>query len=408
MKNHSKVLSTALLIILCSINFFGFEPYLGLISKTVTVIVIIGLQFSFLRQKKSNYYFKREVLLLMFLPFASVITSYIYWHQPILSTIQVTRGMFLWGFYFYLHKINIKPVTLIKCTTLVAVTFVVINLVQQFSYPRYVFFGLSDGGETYDIEIRNGLYRFRVEGVLYAFIPFFYFFSRIIKKFNIKYLSYMLICFAGIFVSLTRQYYAAAIIPLFFTPLFVKSTFHRRVIGVVFIGVLSLFGIYYLTPYLSSMVEMTQEHLNNEDYVRWLAYSFYLFEFWKGPMTVMFGNGMHLEGTAYGKIVREIYDNFKFIHSDIGIIGAMNRYGLVYLLINIFLYVKLIGLFKYIDLQYKLLVVASLITIMMVYWTRDPIFFSIILYLIEKSFKRNKYDRYKNRYDRNSHSQLQQ
>ena len=88
----------------------------------------------------------------------------------------------------------IKEKIIIAILTILVLMILFIQLVQQFTFPIAPF-GINIQAETTNnlIEIRNGLFRFRIETACFAMLLVFFLLGTIVKK-N-KTLGYNIICF---------------------------------------------------------------------------------------------------------------------------------------------------------------------------------------------------------------------
>lgn len=95
-----------------------------------------------------------------------------------------------------------------------------IQIIQQFTYPIVVC-GTFDENEMLrkglleDVEIRNGLYRFRLNtNGIFTMIILFYVWGRMKTKMMIKYFIVFIILLASIYLSLTRQLIVTSLVTL--------------------------------------------------------------------------------------------------------------------------------------------------------------------------------------------------
>ena len=78
----------------------------------------------------------------------------------------------------------------------------------------------------------------------------------------------------------------------------------------------------------ADMIEETNKNMG-EDYVRWLSYDYYWSESISSPIYFLFGHGP-LVGTAAGLRLQDIEMNSGLWRADIGIVGNIYNYGILY------------------------------------------------------------------------------
>ena len=96
-----------------------------------------------------------------------------------------------------------------------------------------------------------------------------------------------------------------------------------------FLGILALLAIPYISIIYNSLVEETQMQLEDENYNRWQALSFYLIEMKTNVWHYLIGNGVWSSFGEYNKIM-VLAQNFRGCYiSDIGILGTYFYYGII-------------------------------------------------------------------------------
>ncbi len=379
-----------IIIILISISFFSCDLISDRMVNVLTLLVIFYLVLEYMKYKdasvKKTAMFSKPVLMLMLFPFLSSITCYIYRGQPIINSLIVNREMLLWVFYFFLHWKRVNPQYLINCVCGIGICFALINIIQQITYPSFAYFGVVTN-EFGILEERNGFYRFRISGSEYVFFLTFYSFYLLLARKSVKSLIFFILGIAGIYLTLTRQLWVAAIISLLLIPLLLSNIqTSKKILFTIFGSMACILIINNLdTIFGRDLLEQSSNQFYNSDYVRWRAYEFYGLDYWVDWFNMLLGNGMHAEvaGNQYGAYIRKIYDDFGLFQSDIGIVGVFSQYGLIYVLAIVLFYRKLFILRTYVQPYILMLICASLVTIFMIFWVRDAVFFSIILYMVD-------------------------
>ncbi|MDA3780763.1 MAG: hypothetical protein PF487_11175 [Bacteroidales bacterium] len=376
-------------ILLISIRFWSFQGISDKIYDIIDMFVILFMFFEVLKfspvLRKKNLPFKINVNLFIFLPLLSTVGAYYYHDQSYYLSLLVLRSNFFWLFYYLLHIYGVPINKLIKMLLYIGVVWALINIIQQFTYPIYFFFArLIDG----DIEYRAGVYRFMINRSHYGIFLLLYSAFKFYSTRKGKYLFYITLSLVGIYFLGTRQVTFAAIICLFLLGFLHKGNI--KVLTIAFTIIIASLFFYYRTQLFGQYIQMTSSQLD-EDYIRILAGDFYLNRFWPDEIvSKIIGNGKENGLSEYGKKMWYIYDNLHFYRNDVGIIGAFNMFGILYV-INI-LWVNLKGLFFNVQNKknnyLRLFFLNALLTMIMTehYFVPSAIpFFCVIFYLLEKN-----------------------
>src|SRR5690606_31568872 len=81
----------------------------------------------------------------------------------------------------------------------------------------------------------------------------------------------------------------------------------------------------------SELIEITNDQLDNDDYIRFLSADYYLNEYWPHWSTKLLGNGRAHGLSEYGEEMALLTD-LGFHRSDVGIIGTYNEFGIFYII----------------------------------------------------------------------------
>lgn len=397
MKNPKIALIIIFIITCISTNFFCFIGYSDATSKIVSLILICYLClesvfFIFNNNIGSLAIFRNDIRLLTFIPFVSCLSCYIYHGQDILTTAIATRMNLFWLFYFVLHKYRIQPNIVIKNLIIFAFIAVSIYIIQQLFYPSFYLF--DEKSDRDEVEIRNGLYRFRLFiNTYFIFWALYFFTEQYFSYRKVKYFCFAFLMLVGVYLTLTRQIWFSIAIPLLFIPLLKENKLQIKmlfplliclIIAFVFFSNLNLF-------FDSDLIDMTSSQLEDEDDIRMVAMIYFGLENWADFINVLLGNGIPAIGkSAYGNQMEILRDDYGLFASDVGIVGVFSNYGLIYILVFAHLYIKIFRNFKYLSLKYRLLIIASVINLPLASWN-IPIFMSMVLYLIDEDINKNKY-----------------
>ena len=96
-----------------------------------------------------------------------------------------------------------------------------------------------------------------------------------------------------------------------------------------FLGILALLAIPYISIIYNSLVEETQMQLEDENYNRWQALSFYLIEMKTNIWHFLIGNGVWSSFGEYKRLMVMAQEFRGCYISDIGILGTFFYYGII-------------------------------------------------------------------------------
>jgi hypothetical protein len=296
---------------------------------------------------RTNKYRKRMlfssfVKVIISLTLLSSISAYFFHDQSFSLSLLASRTIFFWLLYYMLHQMAVDRARLEKVLLCLGIIWSCIMVVQQFSYPVIFFNQLQDqtaGQVQADID-RGGLLRIFVDGEAFGTFLVFYCWRKIQDKINIQYLCLFILGIAALFFTGSRQVIFSTILIIIADTFF--STRASNLASNRFIIVISavFFGVYFFAfEYLSKLIELSfKQKVSSKDYIRNLEISYFLFNYWPHWLTFFIGNGWEHMTSPYGKNVTFIKDVMKFYRSDIGLIGALNKFGLFYCIAILSLY----------------------------------------------------------------------
>ena len=329
LRKKDKISFIIILILIVIINkgfkFIYWPIELGNITIGLVSCVLAIIWF-LCRINKKGANFSSIVLFFTFFPFFSIINSVSIGESFSSCLARSFTYSFLWVTYFLLHYFEIRERTILNVFGFIGLFIFVVQIVQQFTYPN-VFFGVlpdetSIGGLIY-VEIRNGILRFRNEadyGVIYAFALLLF----LKGKYTTKNFVFFLILAVSVYLTLTRQIILSFMLVVLFSQL---KYIQKKLIKTLFILFLSVVVLwYYYDSLFGAFLERTEYEVNevNDKYVRILAASYLWNDYWKSFSTFLFGYGFpSLYETKLGK-------NFAYYVVDVGFIGAMWKYGIMY------------------------------------------------------------------------------
>lgn len=323
-------------------EYVNWNPtYAGWISN----ILYIGLLVTYMAMKpmRTHCHFKTLVLMIMFLPFLSIINSWSFFSQSPIDSIKALLGQFIWIIYFLLHKYKISESTLLKVFLYVALFIAAVLIIQQFTYPDAPFGTrppetMMEQGLFETAEQRNGLWRFRMHQNAYFTAPIlFVCWLWLRQKMNAKLMILTIILMASVYLTLTRQVMVACILTIFCSTFMGKKKINFTVL---FLGIAFIAALYIFYDVLfSSLAEKTQDE-SSEDNIRVLSATYFWNESIKTPLTFLFGYGLPAYGGQFASYMNELTTIFHFYTSDVGFVGQIFEKGVLYVLVCYLLFCK--------------------------------------------------------------------
>ena len=315
-------MSHVLLIVALSLFLTHFLDYskwnftLGGQLGHVLFIVIFFL-FFLSRDKIRNLKnpFKFELGVFAITPFLTYI-SQIYIYGESFMVIKLYSYFLITAIFyvFYIYKYTEREI--VKAFVVVAVAIAVIQIVQIL-FPSLALFGLGD--TTKDLEIRNGLLRYRFTTIYYTTFALFYFWNKCIIRKNVFFLFMFFLFVISDYLYLTRQYMAGMFVAILFSTFFIKDRTTKRMTFILVMAFVFLL-ISYSDSLLSFFVDSTKNDAS-EDNIRLFAYEFYGQKIIDSPIAFLFGNGFPADQEYW-------QENYLLFVSDIGVVGQVFTHGI--------------------------------------------------------------------------------
>lgn len=337
-KVRNECFKVCIIIFFSAILTSGFSyinwnsTYSGWLVNITSYLLAIWLVFNFPRN--AHFHFRKEVLLLTFIPFLSMINSYLSGSQSFYDSLRPLMPSFIWILYFVFRKYNFSESVMLKSFFIISVFIVLVQIIQQFTYPN-AYFGIStieraiERGHTEIAENRNGLWRFRLgsNGSFTAPILFALFiWTR--KYFNIKLFFLVFILLISIYLTLTRQVIGACLLTLFIS--FFLGRDNRGIAKTILFGGIVFFAIYsYADLLFGSFIDQTNNDLN-ENNIRVLGATYFWNKSVESPLYFLFGHGLPSGQSQFAQQTDYIRNVMYFYTSDVGFIGKIYELGFLY------------------------------------------------------------------------------
>lgn len=320
--------------------FFGLallpESFRDLLEFAAIVMVFLLLLIYRIYYSETPYkqYFKTEVYLFLLSVFFSMFIAYYYHGQDFKTTLVVQRFMYFYTFYFLLHEIGMKFEVLEKIIIVLAGAYLLFFMVQYVIFPTILF--------DVRIDVDRGTLRIFLPGSAFLMYAYFKFLQLFLSKQKLKYAIYVFVIFiVGVVLPGTRQILASI---TFLTMIFIL--FNKQVRSRFFIIILSVIAgisiFFILYDMFMELILLTQMETSSSDEtnVRVLAMIFFLNEFMPADIAYIFGNGQDSLNSGFGKQVHFYKLFYGFFQSDIGIIGDYTKFGVLFVIAQVSIFLK--------------------------------------------------------------------
>ena len=370
---------------------WDFKTYIYLPFYAYFFFVIVSHK-KVLHRNRESMKFSRLIMMMMVVPFLCFISYFsngdLEWQSHPTTFISMC-GSVTFMLYFVLHALQVNEKTLVRLFITAAVCIFILQLVQQLN-PSGALFGIgtdnSDVTQTMSIsdnvEQRNGLYRFRISGILFTILALCYAWQEVLKKRSIKNITFFVMFAASLYLFLTRQYMVATLgMCVFSVFLTGKTSLSSKVKFLIPIALL-LFILYCFSDALfGSLMEQTQDQtLASDTDVRTFAFAYYWNEIITNNLTMFFGAGPYSSAAARAS-------QYNWFWVDIGLVGQWFAWGIGAILTYLFLLYKIFFKRKYDIAPYvRFMTFLTFITSILIYPYTGPVQFmawSIALYIAD-------------------------
>lgn len=311
------------------------------------ILIILTIYEQSRGRSKTNRHYNKfnnmDKIMICFIIFPTIsMYSAIFFHnQNLVQSILAITGQIYYLYYFILKFSQKNVVKVINSLLLLGVVFSFIQILQQITFPTFYFGFINEGNEGY--EVRNNLYRIRVPGEETAVFLFFYSVYRTVRKFSIKYITFIMLALVGIYLTSTRQVIAASLGSM----LFVMVLSMKGKKSIIIFAFLLVFGfiIYsYSNQLFGDMIEDTEKV--DENYIRFASFKYFGIDAnMDNTIAKLIGNGEWYGSSSYGTFQQRLA-TFGLYASDIGIVGVYYKFGIIYVLLILCYFILFFKSFK--------------------------------------------------------------
>lgn len=326
------------LISLCSLGFFTLLIPVPVVKATVLLGVLLVIFFLLVHMVYGTgpiirKHFLIEVVIIIIALITSAIAAEFFHSQSILNTLFAQYEFYFFFFYFLIHLIKPDPDKLLNMFVWLGYVYAVIYFLQYLAYPVEIVSSRS-------LEDR-GTVRILLPGSEFMFTAWFILLSRYFTNRKIIHIIGLLPFILVIVLLATRQVMAATALLTLLNIILSKKL--KSKILVVFLIALSIIPFYYLFQGVFEQIVAVSEkqQTNIQEDIRFLAARYFLFDLNHNPIWIFTGNGMPAPHSDYGRFMFRLADDLGYNQSDVGIIGDMSKFGILYALAQIIYLIKL-------------------------------------------------------------------
>lgn len=300
------------------------------VNFVLNTMIGIYAFYKFRYRGKETLYCRKNTIgiwMLILVMFVSPLVPMFEYNQPYLNTIISQR--FNYVILFYLVLLSIKPnqselLYILKIGARISVVLFLISVFLPgfFIDAATIKETLSSRAEHESTDIG-----FACPGFLILVMYFFFSCAKLTQNPKIKDIIEMMI-FLGVIIAVQNRSTLIGVIPAFCWCL-LKARSKNKIIIYVIIGIIVLLLIPYIDIIYKSLMEETQLQLEDENYNRWQALSFYLIEMKTSIWHYLLGNGVWSSFGEFRHLMVTAQEYRGCYISDIGILGTFFYYGII-------------------------------------------------------------------------------
>jgi len=329
-------------IILSSVSFFylGFIPAViikaleFLVPAMILVLVILLKVYD--RSPRFHKNFNIEISLVFIAVVLSMFGAYFFHRQNFFITFVAQRFVYFFILYYLLHALKPRPQELIHMMILTGTIYAVFYLVQTVVFPVTL--------TTGKVFMDRGTLRIFVPGTGFLVLAYFYSLSKLLQTFHFRYIPVILLAILIFILLGTRIVLASIALATLLNILLSKRVTSKVLAG--FLILLCVIPAYFLfVDIFTAMFTLSERQLSNiEQNTRVRAAIFFLFEFFPNKLAYIIGNGVPSSHSVYGMKIDQYKEAFGFFQSDIGIIGDLTKFGIVFVIAELTVFIRMISM----------------------------------------------------------------
>ena len=243
--------------------------------------------------------------------------------------------MYFYLFYYLLHIFQLKAHDIERLMVIMGVLYVVFFIMQYIFYPTILF--------DVRIDISRGTLRIFLPALGFMFFTYYKFLQEFLKNQKLQHAVFLILFFlVGGILQGTRQTLASMTLItaafIFFSKQVKSKAF---IISLATIAAISVFLIFQ-DIFTEIMATTQMETANQAPNVRTLAATFFLTDFMPANIAYILGNGQDSMNSLYGQRIHLYRTLLGFFQSDIGIIGDYSKFGILFVIAQISIIIRII------------------------------------------------------------------
>jgi len=359
-------------VILVLTWLWAFGAFIFFSSKSRTVSIYTSKYINY------TYYIFAGVLISMF-------SAYFTWGQSFLRTLITQR--YIYSFILLPAILYIQPneSDIIKALKWISIGTILVWFINAFN-PTFVSVDEDSIQLEKNHEFDIGSY---VSGIYFVVLFLYYKIQEYLNKFSWN--SFLKAAILLVFLVLYQnRSLLIGVIPVFIYSL-LKFKSKYKIFWIFLIPTILISGIIYSWSIWESLVDATQNQLNDTEYPRWRALNYFFNDYSPNWFCLIFGNGMPSIGNSdFGNLMEDNIDNGIYA-SDLGMIGMWTIYGLIPLITIYSVIVKVLkGRLFPLYLKFICFHVLVVPTIFHFYTNPGIFMFVLIIYLYSYYTEQNK------------------
>lgn len=330
-----------LLLALITTHFFDIKPLGNIMAMNSgvigTITLYLWIYFGYKKYRSesnrliNNKTTKAPIIWVIAGIFFSFLPAYIYHGQSFLTSLIAYRETYIWFFGIAILYVSPKPKEIITSLTAFSLLFVVASLLRTIDQSLFYY---STVNWTIDSFESKGEILFG-DGLVLMLIPLYYYSEKYRNDSDRKSLVYILFFITSLFIIQNRSTLFVAVVIVMFMVITKKSKYRLLSIGLFSVAAV-VFFVNTINIW-SSLITETTEQIDNEDYNRVKAFTYFMYDANKSWTTFLFGNGfLSTRSTSLS------FDLFEMgiVNSDLGLIGFWNQFGLIPIFVFIVCIIK--------------------------------------------------------------------
>lgn len=322
---EKKVIGLAF-VTLIYLHFFGINV-LNFPGRGTLLLIILCLFSASSVIKYKQLMFGREILFIIAGLSISIISCFIFRHQPIIKSVGASSGIYFVFFYFFMNARQYTINQVEKCILMLSVLFSLCYIIQYVLYPVPIFSGALD-------DINNSIEqkRIRMDGSMLTALGGLFCLNKyfIYKK---KYYIFFMFLFLIPLVMMGFRTMLAAISLCIIGLLLKYNGFSKQLLKYGLLLFL-LMGLFTQTDLFQTVWDNMMErndvggNFDNDDYIRWKQLAYFTTSHFKNDIEFFLGSGLPASGSKYGDFMGWVGKETFISWVDWGIVGLSWMVGI--------------------------------------------------------------------------------